>query len=240
MSRRSAGPPRAVRERGTQGGKRLTLFDLDHTLLSGDSDVLWCDFLIQHGILAQESFGARNADMDARYRAGSVPAEAFANFYVGTLAGRTRLQWAPLRQQFLATVIVPRIGQSAIDLVSRHLDAGDLVVMTTATNRFITELTSIYFGIEHLIATEPELEDGRFTGRTTGILNMREGKVTRLQNWLEAIGHRLKDFDSTAYSDSINDLPLLQAVKRPVAVNPDAGLHAQAVARGWPIMQLAR
>ncbi|MDP3617183.1 MAG: HAD family hydrolase [Rhodoferax sp.] len=217
---------------------KLTLFDLDHTLLNGDSDVLWCDFLIKQGVLEHASFAARNADMEERYQAGTVGLEEFANFYVGTLAGRTRRDWEPLRQEFLATTIVPRIGPAALDLVNRHLDAADLVVMTTATNRFITELTALYFGIEHLIATEPQMEDGRFTGRTTGTLNMREGKVTRLHDWLRGAGHRFKDFDSTAYSDSINDLPLLKAVQRAIAVNPDARLHAKAEARGWPILRL--
>jgi HAD superfamily hydrolase (TIGR01490 family) len=249
MSRRSDGPTRARHgplggQRSTRsdkrGGQRLTLFDLDHTLLNGDSDVLWCDFLIQQGVLDGASFAARNADMDSRYQAGTVGPEEFANFYVGTLAGRTRAQWEPLRQKFLATQIVPRIGHSALDLVERHLDAGDLVVLTTATNRFLTELTAIYFGIEHLIATEPQMQDGRFTGRTTGTLNMREGKVTRLLDWLQACGHHFKDFDTTAYSDSINDLPLLKAVRHAVAVNPDPRLHAKARARGWTILQLAR
>jgi phosphoserine phosphatase len=137
-------------------------------------------------------------------------------------------------------VIVPRIGKDAIHLVRHHLDASDLVVMTTATNRFITELTANYFGIEHLIATEVEIEDAHFTGRTTGTLNMREGKVVRLNAWLADIGYTLNDFDSSAYSDSINDLPLLEAVKRAVTVNPDARLHAEAHTRGWQVMQLAR
>ena len=249
MKGRSEGPPRASYgplggQRSTRsdkrGGKRLTLFDLDHTLLDGDSDVLWCDFLIEQSVLEREGFAARNADMDARYRAGTVGVEEFANFYIGTLAGRTRAQWEPLRQEFLATVIVPRIGQAAMDLVQRHLDAEDLVVLTTATNRFITELTALYLGIEHLIATEPHMEDGRFTGRTTGTLNMREGKVRRLHDWLAGIGHQIETFDSSAYSDSINDLPLLLVVGHAVAVNPDARLHAEASARRWPIMQLTR
>ena len=219
---------------------KLTLFDLDHTLLNGDSDVLWCDFLIEQGLLDRESFAARNADMDARYRAGTVGVEEFANFYVGTLAGRTRAQWEPLRQQFLASVIVPRIGKDAIHLVKHHLDADDLVVLTTATNRFITELTAGYLEIDHLIATEVEVEGAHFTGRTEGTLNMREGKVVRLHTWLADIGYALSDFDSHAYSDSINDLPLLQAVQRAVAVDPDARLRAEADARGWPVLQLQR
>ncbi len=220
--------------------QRLALFDLDNTLLDGDSDVLWCDFLIEQGLLESASFTARNADMDLRYRAGTVGPEEFANFYVGTLAGRTPAQWEALRQQFLTSVVVPRIGQAARDLVQRHRDAGDLVVMTTATNRFLTELTAAHFGIEHLLATEPELAGDQFTGRTCGTLNMREGKVVRLLEWLVARGLGLATLDSTAYSDSINDLPLLQAVNQAVAVNPDAKLLAQAQARGWQVMQLVR
>lgn len=219
---------------------KLTLFDLDHTLLSGDSDVLWCEFLMHRGLLDRAEFAPRNADMELRYKAGTVDAQAFANFYVGTLAGRTPAQWEPVRQEFLATDIVPRIPQSALDLVNRHLDADDLVVMTTATNRFITELTALYLGIEHLVATEAELTQGTFTGQTRGTLNMREGKVARLHDWLSARGHRMKEFVSTAYSDSINDLPLLEAVKHPVVVDPDPRLAAVAIERRWPVLHLVR
>jgi len=219
---------------------KLTLFDLDHTLLSGDSDALWCDFLIDEGMLERSTFAARNADMEMRYKAGTVGLEEFANFYLGTLAGRSPEDWEPLRQRFLATVVMPRVPRSALDLVNRHLNAGDLVVLTTATNRFLTELTAVHLGIAHLLATDPQLESGVFTGRATGILNMREGKVTRLQAWLTASGQQLRDMDSTAYSDSINDLPLLQAVNHAVAVDPDALLREQAVARGWRVLHLAR
>jgi len=219
---------------------KLTLFDLDHTLLSGDSDALWCDFLIDEGMLERSTFAARNADMEMRYKAGTVGLEEFADFYLGTLAGRSPEDWEPLRQRFLATVVVPRVPRSALDLVNRHLNAGDLVVLTTATNRFLTELTAVHLGIAHLLATDPQLESGVFTGRATGILNMREGKVTRLQAWLTASGQQLRDMDSTAYSDSINDLPLLQAVNHAVAVDPDALLREQAVARGWRVLHLAR
>ena len=217
---------------------KLTLFDLDHTLLSGDSDVLWCDFLMTKGVLDKKHFAPRNADMEARYKSGTVGLQEFANFYVGTLIGRTEQEWEPLRQEFLADWIVPRVSGAAIALVDKHLDAGDLVVMTTATNRFITELTAIYLNIEHLIATEPELKHRQFTGNTSGDLNMREGKVTRLRAWMKARGLRLKDCTSTAYSDSINDLPLLQAVNQPVAVSPDARLAEIAQAAGWPVLHL--
>jgi HAD superfamily hydrolase (TIGR01490 family) len=218
---------------------KLVLFDLDHTLLSGDSDVLWCDFLVEQGVL-DSTFTARNADIEARYKDGTVGLEEFANFYVGTLTGRSPQDWEALRQVFLATAIVPRVGNAAMALARKHLDAGDLVVMTTATNRFITELTAVYFGIEHLIATEPGVHDGLFTGHTVGTLNMRGGKVQRLHAWLDARRHKLSDMDSMAYSDSINDLPLLQAVNLAIAVDPDARLRQEAVARGWSILQLAR
>ena len=217
---------------------KLALFDLDHTLLTGDSDVLWCDFLMARGVLDRADFAPRNADMEARYKAGTVGLQEFSDFYVGTLGGKTPAQWEPLRQEFLAEYIVPRVGQAAQDLVQQHLNAGDLVVMTTATNRFITELTAMYLDVEHLLATEPELQDGIFTGRTRGTLNMREGKVTRLHEWLAARGHKLADFDSTGYSDSINDLPLLKAVNHPVVVDPDAKLAAIAAVAGWPLLHL--
>jgi HAD superfamily hydrolase (TIGR01490 family) len=217
---------------------RLALFDLDHTLLHGDSDVLWCGFLMDEGVLERAAFAARNADMEAQYQAGTVDAVAFANFYVSTLAGRTPAQWEPLRRRFLREVVAPRIPRDALALVRGHLQAQDLVVMTTATNRFITELTAAHFGIEHLLATEPELEDGVFTGRATGTLNMREGKVARLHAFLAQRELQLADLHSTAYSDSRNDLPLLQAVDVPVAVHPDATLAAIAAERGWRVLHL--
>lgn len=220
-------------------GLLLALFDLDHTLLQGDSDVLWCDFLVDQGVLERQTFASRNADMEARYKAGTVGLDEFCNFYVGTLAGRSPQDWEPWRLQFLTEVILPRIGIGAMELVHRHRDAGDLVVMTTATNRFITEYTARHFGIEHLIATETEMQAGRFTGRTAGTLNMREGKVVRLHQWLDGIGKSLVQFSSVAYSDSINDLPLLEAVHRAVAVNPDERLRKQAQARGWEILLLS-
>ena len=216
----------------------LTLFDLDHTLLAGDSDVLWCDFLIAKGVLEHSAFARRNADIEARYRAGTVDAIEFACFYVATLGGRTPQQWEPLRQQFLTTEIVPRISHAAIDLVRGHQEAGDLVIMTTATNRFITELTAGYFRIEHLIATEPEVVGGVFSGAPAGVLNMRTDKVTRLHDWLRVRGHALHQFHSTGYSDSINDLPLLEAVDQAVAVNPDARLGEIAAQRGWKVLNL--
>ncbi len=240
-----AGPPQGEArplggQRSTRSDKRggnLTLFDLDHTLLAGDSDVLWCAFLIAEGIL-DASFAQRNAEIEAQYKAGTVDPVVFADFYVSTLTGKTPRQWEPLRQKFLSQEIVPRIPTAARALVDRHRDAGDLVVMTTATNRFITELTAMHFQIEHLIATEPELVDGVFSGATTGVLNMRSGKLARLHAWLQPRSHRFDQFYSTGYSDSINDLPLLEAVNLPVAVNADLRLATIAAARGWQTLSL--
>lgn len=218
---------------------RLTLFDLDHTLLHGDSDVLWCAFLMDEGVLDRAAFAARNTDMEARYRAGTVGVEEFAHFYVGTLAGRSPADWEPLRRRFMREIVAPRIPRDATRLVKDHLDAGDLVVMTTATNRFITEMTARHFGIPYLLATVPELAHGKFTGKTTGTLNMREGKVTRLRHWLQERGQSLADFQATAYSDSINDLPLLESVQAPVAVDPDPRLAKIARERGWKVLHLS-
>jgi len=217
---------------------KLALFDLDHTLLSGDSDVLWCDYLMDAGLLDRASFAPRNAQMEADYKAGTVDTADFANFYVSTLAGRTRSDLELVRREFLRREVLPRIPRSARDLVDAHQRAGDLVVMTTATNRYITELTAANFGIENLIATEVETDQDRFTGRTRDLPNMREGKVTRLVAWLAARGGTLDDYHSTAYSDSINDLPLLRAVNRAVAVDPDERLEAVARDSGWPVLRL--
>lgn len=218
--------------------KKLTLFDLDHTLLTGDSDVLWCDFLIQRGILDRVEFSARNAEMEARYKAGTVRVREFTEFYVSTLTGRTPQEWEPLRREFLEQEIVPRIPANARQLVEQHLVSADLVAMTTATNRYITELTADHLRIEHLIASEPEVIDGGFTGRTSGTLNMREGKVVRLHAWLASRAVSIADFEVTAFSDSINDLPLLLAADHPVAIDPDEKLMAWAVENSHPVLRL--
>jgi HAD superfamily hydrolase (TIGR01490 family) len=218
---------------------RLTLFDLDHTLLDGDSDVLWCEFLIAEGVLDRAEFAPRNERMAREYGAGTVSVQAFCEFYVGTLAGRTRAEWEPLRRRFLDQVIAPRIGVPSHELVERHRRAGELVLMTTATNRFLTELTAAHLSVPHLIATECEVDaEGRFTGRVAGTLNMREGKVQRLHEWLQSQRIDPLDCEITFYSDSINDLPLLQRVRHPVAVNPDLRLAAEAAERGWPVVHL--
>ncbi len=219
---------------------RLAVFDLDHTLLDGDSDQLWCEFLQRCGVLDAAVFGPRNAAMAAGYRAGTVSVQDFCDFYVGTLAGRSAAEWEAVRQEFLADCVAPSIPRAARQQVQAHRDAGDLLVLSTATNRYITELTATFLGFEHLIATECETgADGRFTGRTQGVLNMREGKVTRLRAWLGERGQSLEGFEASVfYSDSANDLPLLQAVREAVVVNPDARLADEARRRGWRRLDL--
>jgi HAD superfamily hydrolase (TIGR01490 family) len=220
---------------------KLALFDLDHTLLTGDSDVLWCEFLMQQGVLDRAAFEPRNVDMARRYADASITAQAFCDFYVSTLAGRSPAQWQPLCEQFLHEVVAPRIPASAHALVEKHLREGDTLVLTTATNRVITELTAQHLGIEALIATEVEVLGGMCSGRTTGKLNMREGKVMRLHDWLQAHGLAPALLaQATFYSDSTNDLPLLGAVAEPVAVDPDDRLRAHAQAAGWQLLELAR
>jgi HAD superfamily hydrolase (TIGR01490 family) len=179
--------------------------------------------------------------MVRRYADASVSVQEFCDFYVSTLAGRTPAECSAWCQRFLDEVVVPRVPASARALVERHREKGDRLVLTTATNRVITELTAQHLGIADLIATEVEIANGHYTGRTSGVLNMREGKVVRLHAWLAAQGlpRELLD-DATLYSDSSNDLPLLGAVGHPVVVDPDARLRAHALAQGWPIVELAR
>jgi HAD superfamily hydrolase (TIGR01490 family) len=223
---------------------KLALFDLDGTLLDGDTDELWCAFLIDEGVLDRATFEPRNRDVVSRYRAGSIGPAEFCAFYASTLAGRTRDGWAPLRARFVATRVQPRLGAAARALVARHRDAGERALLTTATNRFLTEpiAAALGFGDDELIATELETRDGVFTGGNAGVLNMREGKVARLAAWLDARGHGADGVLAGAsfYSDSANDLPLLRAVGRPVVVDPDPTLRREAAEKGWPVLALPR
>lgn len=226
---------------GAAASPRLALFDLDNTLLSGDTDQLWCAFLIEEGILDRATFTAADRDIAERYAGGTIAAAEFCAFYAATLAGRSADDWAPLRERFVAATIAPRLPAASRALVARHRDAGDTVVLTTATNRFLVEPIAALLGFDALIATELEVEGGVFTGRNVGVLNMREGKVERLRAWLAERG--LDEgvlAGASFYSDSRNDLPLLRAVGRPVAVDPDDRLREEALARGWDVMTLVR
>jgi len=222
---------------------KLALFDLDGTLLDGDTDELWCEFLMDEGVLDRGDFEARNRSIVERYRAGTITPAEFCAFYASTLAGRSRAGWLALRTRFVETRILPRIGGAARALVARHREAGERVVLTTATNRFLTEPIAMALQIAEpdLIATELEEPDGVFTGTNAGVLNMREGKVERLSAWLSARNLPTSAMAAaTFYSDSANDLPLLCVVGRAVAVDPDPRLREEADRRGWPILTLAR
>ena len=221
---------------------RLALFDLDNTLLTGDSEVLWVEFLMARGQL-DCSLAERNADLDQRYHAGTATPAEFCEFFASTFAGSSADEWAPWREAFMHDVIRPRLPAAAFALVRQHREAGDVLVRTTASSRFLVELTAREFGFGHLIATELATDaSGRFTGRTSGTLNMRDGKVTRLHDWLAERGEPVAPAlaAATFYSDSINDLPLMLAVGRPVAVDPDPRLALEASARQWPVLNLDR
>lgn len=221
----------------------LALFDLDGTLLDGDTDELWCEFLMAEGVLDRALFAAQNRSVAERYAGGAITPAEFCAFYASTLAGRSPAEWAPLRERFVSSAILPRLGAAARALVAKHRAAGDRTVLTTATNRFLTTpiAESLGFPAQDLIATELELQAGRFSGRNRGVLNMRGGKVDRLDGWLaEQSMARDTMVDATFYSDSANDLPLLRAVGHPVAVDPDPRLREEAERLGWTILELGR
>lgn len=218
---------------------RLVLFDLDNTLLAGDSDYEWGQFLIDRGVLDRAHHEARNQAFYEDYKAGRLDIYAFLNFSLRPLATHTRAQLDAWLAEYMQTRIVPMITPAARALVNRHLEDADLVAIITATNSFITAPIARAFGVQHLIATEPEQINGRFTGEVAGTPCFREGKITRLEQFLEHHGTRLDCLTSSRfYSDSLNDLPLLQKVQHPVAVDPDPTLHAHAHAHGWPIISL--
>jgi HAD superfamily hydrolase (TIGR01490 family) len=218
---------------------RLALFDLDNTLLNGDSDFEWSQFLIRIGVLDAELFEAQNLKFYEQYKAGTLDIHAFLNFQLKPLSRHPRSTLDTWHQQFMRESVMPMVTQSSRELVARHLAAGDVCVIITATNSFVTAPIAREFGIEHLIATEPEQQDGEFTGRVEGVPSFKEGKITRLNQWLTTRGWTLDSFeDSTFYSDSLNDLPLLKIVRHPVAANPDDTLRVHAELQAWPIINL--
>jgi HAD superfamily hydrolase (TIGR01490 family) len=220
---------------------RLALFDLDNTLLAGDSDYEWGQFLVDHGLIERERYEAQNQAYYEQYVAGALDIHEYLAFALGPLAAHAPEDLARWRAEFMRLRIAPMITPAARALVERHRDAGELCAIITATNSFVTSPIARAFGIDHLIATEPEMRDGRFTGRVAGAPCFREGKLVRLAQWLSQLGHRLDQFEeSTFYSDSHNDLPLLERVTRPVAVDPDEALATLARRRGWAVMSLRR
>ena len=217
----------------------LAIFDLDNTLLNGDSDYNWSLFLIKKGILDQSIYEQKNEEFFKDYQTGSLDIDAYAEFQFKPLRENERLFLNDLRDEYVATIIRPMITEKAKDLVNEHRSQGDQLLIITATNSFITKPIAALFGIEELIGTDLEEINNQFTGKIKGVASFQEGKVTRLNQWLDDKHLTLAQFDKTFfYSDSKNDLPLLKIVSHPVAVNPDATLNAEAKKNNWPIMSL--
>ncbi len=216
---------------------RLALFDLDNTLLAGDSDFEWAQYLIEQGVLEREVYEARNQKFYDQYKAGTLDIHEFLDFQLRPLAQHPREQLCAWHDDFMESRIKPIITQKARDLVDGHRH--DARVIITATNSFVTGPIAREFGIEHLIATEPEVRDGDFTGKVSGTPSFREGKITRLEQWLAERDLSWESFSETwFYSDSLNDLPLLSKVGHPVAVDPDETLKDHAIRHDWIIISL--
>jgi HAD superfamily hydrolase (TIGR01490 family) len=214
----------------------LALFDLDNTLLHGDSDYLWGRFLVERGIVDGDYFEAENERFYQEYRAGNLDILEFLAFALRPLATHPLEDLYRWRAQFLAEKIEPIILPAARALVERHRRAGDTLLIITATNSFVTGPIAERFAVEHLLATEPERNGDGFTGRVAGTPCFQQGKVTRLRQWMAKQGADLAG--SYFYSDSRNDLPLLELVSHPHAVDPDEALATTASQRGWPILSL--
>ena len=214
----------------------LVLFDLDNTLLAGDSDHLWGTFLVEQDAVDADYYRRENDRFYQDYKDGTLDIYEFLRFSLRPLRENSREQLLAWREQFLHEKIDPIIPRVSRELVEKHRVAGDTLAIITATNAFITAPIAERFGIEHLIATLPEQINGHYTGEVAGEPCYKEGKVIRLNSWLEQ--ERLQLGGSWFYSDSHNDLPLLRLVDHPVAVDPDAPLLEQAEAAGWPIISL--
>ena len=215
----------------------LALFDLDNTLLAGDSDFEWAQFLIEQGVLDREIYEARNQEFYEQYKKGTLDIYEFLDFQLKPLARYPRRQLDEWHRSYMQAKIMPMMRETARALVARH--ATDLCAVVTATNSFVTAPIAREFGIEYLVATEPAQDGGEFTGGVAGLPCFRDGKIVRVEAWLAARGQRIDAFErSFFYSDSLNDLPLLARVSDPVAVDPDATLRAHALAHGWPVMSL--
>jgi HAD superfamily hydrolase (TIGR01490 family) len=218
----------------------LALFDLDHTLLPIDSDHEWGQFLVRIGAVDGAVFARRNDEFFAQYQAGTLDPVVYLEFALGTLAGFPRARLEEMQTQFMAEVIAPAIRPAARALLQKHVDAGDLVAIVTATNHFVTAPIAKALGVEHLIAAMPEIDaDGNVTGRLLGTPTQGPGKIVHTQAWLARMDKKLEDFEMVYfYSDSHNDLPLMSIVSHPVATNPNATLKTHAAANGWPLIDL--
>jgi HAD superfamily hydrolase (TIGR01490 family) len=223
-----------------KSAKRLALFDLDHTLLPLDSDYQWADFLARTGRAGDPAEAQRrNNDLMERYNAGQLTAEQSAEFMLGLLSRASMTELAQWHEAFMAEVIRPAILPIAINLVQEHMAQGDLCAIVTATNEFVTAPIARAFGVPNLIATIPQQAEGRYTGLIEGVPSFQAGKITRVNEWLATLGTTLSDFEASYfYSDSPNDLPLLEVVTHPIATNPSPHLRKLAQERAWPILDL--
>lgn len=214
----------------------LAIFDLDNTLIADDSDYLWGQFLVDRGIVDKSYYEDANAKFYEDYKQGTLDIVEFLRFSLKPLADSEPEQLYQWRAQFIEQVIKPLMLEPAQQLIDKHKDRGDTLLVITATNRFVTEPIVRLYGIENLLATAPEFIDGRYTGGFNGIPCFQEGKVKLLEAWLKDSTETMQD--SWFYSDSHNDLPLLKLVDHPVAVNPDEKLAEFAEAANWPIISL--
>ena len=215
---------------------KIALFDLDNTLLDGDSDHAWAEFLIEEGVLHPQEYHAKNEWFFERYKDGSLDIHEFLDFQLAPIANRPRAELDAWHSDFMRRKIRSMILPKAVELIASHDDAEKAIV--TATNRFITAPIANELGVANLIATDIEEKDGLFTGKPRGTPTFREGKIERVNEWLASRGCTLEGCESWFYSDSLNDLPLLARVTHPVAVDPDATLLAHAKERGWPVISL--
>lgn len=217
----------------------LALFDLDNTLLAGDSDFEWAQFLISKGVLDRELIEAKNQAFYDDYRQGTLDIHVFLDFQLAPLSRHSRSELDGWHREFMTTRIAPMMTPAAVALVQRHLAAKDICALVTATNSFVTGPIAQAFGIAHLVATIPAWENGRFTGKPRGTPSFQTGKIERVETWLESLGLWWGSFErSFFYSDSHNDLPLMSKVTHPVAVDPDDTLRSHAQNKGWPVMSL--
>jgi HAD superfamily hydrolase (TIGR01490 family) len=219
---------------------KLALFDLDHTLLPLDSDYQWAEYLARTGRAGDpEQAIARNNDLMNRYNAGDLTAEQAAEFMLGLLAAHPPHLLALWHEDYMQRIIRPAMTPKALSLVEQHLAAGDLCAVVTATNSFVTAPIARAFGVPHLIATDPEYLAGRFTGKILGTPSFKAGKVIRVNAWLAGMGKKISDFEASYfYSDSINDVPLLEVVTHPIVTNPSPSLLAVAQQRNWPVLNI--
>lgn len=214
----------------------LALFDLDNTLLSNDSDYLWGQFLVDNKLVDDQEHAASNKAFYTQYQNGTLDIHEYAAFSFASLASRTMEELAELHQQFMRNYIEPVMSNKSKALIAQHKAMGHTLMVITATNSFVTRPIVSAFGIDNLIAIEPLIVDGRYTTKIDGVPSFREGKVTRLNAWLENNDETLEG--SYFYSDSHNDLPLLERVTYPIAVDPDPTLKDIAQARNWDIISL--